>query len=220
MTTVQDPCRQSLSSLFERCLAAQYIDVENSASYALEREGDHLHLLFQWSRGKNDWENNLDFPARPYRDMGKTWYCHRGFLRVWRSVRPYLHDAVHDPSVNCITVTGYSHGAALAALAHEYVWFERPDLRGGGIRGFGFGAPRVYWGLCMDPDLRQRWLDFTVVRNGKDIVTYLPPIILGYRHVGRILQIGHSQDGITDHRPESYKDALHEYESRCCHYFA
>ena len=112
-----------------RCLNAQYEITEESGDYAIQREGDILYLCFQWSNGEEDWKNNFDFPAKPYSDMGVKWYCHRGFLRVWKAIKPYICDAVHDMSVKKIVVIGYSHGAAIATLAHEYVWYEREDLR-------------------------------------------------------------------------------------------
>lgn len=135
-----------------------------------------------------DWKNNLDFPALPYKMDRTVWYAHRGFLRVWKAVEPYLQKAVTDPSVREAVVAGYSHGAALAVFCHEYIWFYRPDLRET-LRGVGFGCPRV---LCGFPgkEVLSRWENFTVVRNLEDAVTYLPPVLLGYRHVGSLLELG------------------------------
>ncbi len=42
----------------------------------------------------------------------------------------------------------------------------------------------------MSKALQERWERFTVVRNLDDLVTHLPPGLLGYRHVGRLLEIG------------------------------
>ena len=77
------------------------------------------------------------------------------------------------------------------------------------------GAHRVI--LCSSGCRRiaHRWANFTVVRCGRDAVTHLPPAILGYRHMGHILQIGERHmPPIESHFPESYTDALAEYESR------
>lgn len=88
-----------LQSYMMRCLTAEYLATDEKGDYAIQREGDTLYLCFQWSNGREDWENNFDFPARPYSDMGIKWYCHRGFLRVWKSIKPFIADAVHDKSV-------------------------------------------------------------------------------------------------------------------------
>jgi hypothetical protein len=108
-----------------------------------------------------------------------------------------------DPEVRAVRIVGYSHGAALAVLCHEYLWFHRPDLRQT-LTGFGYGCPRVLWGIPT-PALQKRWERFTVIRNREDIVTHLPPALFGYFHVGRMLEIGQKGTySATDaHRPES-----------------
>ena len=210
----------TLLDYFNRCWNAKYIHVENAGSYAIEREGDTLYLLFQKSNGLEDWKNNFDFPAEPYTDMEIPWKCHRGFLKVWKSIEPYIEEAVKDTSVKEIVVIGYSHGAAIAMLAHEYVWYHRPDLREKDIVGFGYGAPRCYWGWSIPKELKERWETFYIVRNNNDIVTYVPPVLFGFRHTGTIVPIG---DGsctlrknklkcIDDHRPENYIYSLENLE--------
>lgn len=178
-----------LSELFWRCCHADYRQVEHGADFALEREGSALYIYFQQSRGKEDWDNNLDFPIKPYARMGDgCWYAHRGFLRVWKAVEPYMGSIVADRSIKRAVVVGYSHGAALAVFCHEYIWYHRPDLRRT-LRGVGFGCPRVVWGV-LPKGVQKRWEQFTVVRNIDDIVTHLPPASMGYRHIGKLLEIG------------------------------
>ena len=178
-----------LSELFERCCRADYQQVGHAADFAIEREGNTLYLYFQPSRGCEDWENNLDFPAKPYARMGDgCWFAHRGFLRVWQSAQGALAPVILDPAVRNMVIVGYSHGAALAVFCHEYVWFHRPDLRRK-LKGYGFGCPRVVWGV-LPKEVKERWANFTVVRNVDDVVTHLPPASLGYRHVGKLLEIG------------------------------
>ena len=100
----------------------------------------------------------------------------------------YLAYAIGDPAIEKIVTVGYSHGAALAVLCHEYIWYHRPDLRET-IEGYGFGSPRVIWG-ALTADLQKRWAGFTIIRNLDDLVTHLPPAFLGYVHVGKMLEIG------------------------------
>ena len=209
--------KKKLLKLFNRCLDAEYIHTENSGDYAIEREGNTVYLLFQWSNGDEDWKNNFDFATKPYKDMGIPWKCHRGFLRVWKSIEPYIADTVMDMSVKHFVLVGYSHGSAIATLAHEYVWFNRPDLRPESsgnylsIEGYGFGCPRVFFGH-MQKELRQRWLTFFPIRNLNDIVTHLPPVIFGYRDVSSVMKIGEKGklnkhrklDCVNAHYPDNY----------------
>ncbi len=194
----------TLSTLFETCLTIPYTRVDDHADYAPVREGSTLCLYFECSNGAVDWRHNLDFPARPYRRMGQTaWFAHRGFLRVWQALEPHIAPLVADQTIKRAVLVGYSHGAAVAALCHEYVWYHRPDLRGA-LEGYGFGCPRVFWGLCPQ-EIRTRWASFTVIRNLNDIVTHVPPALLGFSHVGYMLEIGaRGRYGmINAHRPEN-----------------
>lgn len=193
---------------FMQCISETYMTVENDGSFAVKKEGDALFLWFQCSDGLTDWINNFDFPAKPYRHMGDLWFCHRGFLKVWKSIEPYVASHINDPTIKNIEIVGYSHGAAVAALCYEYVKYNRPDVN---VSGFGFGGPRVFWGFAHKRVL-DRFKGFVLVRNSKDIVTHLPPAIFGFRHVGEILKIGRKSRGIIDdHRPESYIESLEEY---------
>lgn len=205
----------------ERCRKAKYIRVENDGDYAIEREGDTVYLLFQWSNDDTDWKNNFDFPTSPYNDMNAKWKCHRGFLRVWKSIKPYIESVVMDYTVNKFIIVGYSHGAAIAAFAHEYVWFNRPDIRDNNLEGYGFGSPRCYWGFVIPKNLKQRWINFYVIRNCDDIVTHVPPAIIGFVHTGNVICIGDKNKYairknklkcIDAHRWPNYRYSLESYE--------
>lgn len=201
-----------ITELYERILNAKYIHIgDQTASYCTQREGDTLYILFEWSNGKTDWLNNFDFPAKPYRDMQNKWFAHRGFLRVWKVIEPYLQTEICDLSVNKIIIGGYSHGAAIAALCHEYCKFNRPDAI---ILGYGYGAPRVVWGFLRKA-VKKRFTGFTVIRNGCDIVTKVPPKIFGFRHIGNMLQIGRDKgyNPVESHYPEAYRKELKELEA-------
>lgn len=194
---------------FNKCLSLgeKYTHVDNDASFYAERDGEILNIYFEWSNGATDWKNNFDFPAKPYRDMENLWFCHRGFLKVWKSIEPYLKDHVANPFIKEINIVGYSHGGAIAQLCYEYVRFHRPDIS---LSGVGFGAPRVFYGFARKA-VRERFRGFKVVRNGKDIVTHLPPVIFGFRHICDVVEIGIKSEGpIDDHRPENYIKSLSE----------
>ena len=193
-----------LTELFEKCLNVNYIRTPESGDYATERIGNTLYIYLEDSNGNEDWKNNIDFPARAYKRMGKTvWHAHWGFLRVWKSIEPFLAEEIADPSIAHIVTVGYSHGAALAVLCHEYIWFHREDLRDH-MEGYGFGCPRVIWGRLTE-DLKTRWRHFTVIRNLNDIVTHVPPAFLGYKHVGDMLTIGKAgkYSPVNAHRSEN-----------------
>lgn len=196
-----------LRNMFLRCLDAEYITVEDSGSFAVEEEGERLYVFFEKSDGAEDWENNFDFLAAKSRRecvrKCEIWYAHGGFLRVWQSILPYVEGILLDLSVREIITVGYSHGAALALLCHEYIWYNRADIRDR-ISGYGFGCPRVIRGRVGRE--RERWQSFYRIKNYDDIVTHLPPSSFGFRHVGREINIGRAglYSRIDAHRAENY----------------
>lgn len=203
-----------LSELFSECLNAVYVHTKSDISYCVRRRGGTLCIFFEASNGVADWHRNLDFPAKAYKRMGKTvWFAHRGFLDAWHELEGLLSERIADTSVKKIIITGYSHGAAIALLCHEYVWFTRPDLRAS-LEGYGFGCPRVIWGTP-GIEVRRRWDNFTVIRNIDDAVTHVPPALFGYTHVGKMLEIGvrGKYSAIDAHRPENIAAELEAYEA-------
>lgn len=189
---------------FYKCLNIAYKTVENEGDYALIKQKNKLTIYFEWSDGDIDWKNNFSFWAKPYKDMKHTWYCHRGFLKVWKSIEPYIQSDILNPEINEIEIIGYSHGAAIAQLCYEYVKFHRPDIK---VEGVGFGAPRVFWGFAKKK-IKERFKDFLIVRNGGDIVTHVPPCLFGFRHLGKVVKVGSKIGPIKDHYASNYLIAL------------
>ncbi len=189
-------------SKMKDCLAAEYIHTEQGGDFALRREGDTLKIFFEWSDGREDWKNNLKFfavPKKPYKNMSRSWFCHRGFLKVWRAIEPYIAREIEDVTLRKIEITGYSHGAAIALLCYEYCRYHRQDAS---VTGTGFGCPRVVWGL-LPKSVKERFDGFRAVRCGNDIVTHLPPCLLGYRHPAPLVKIGQTNP-VEDHKSTSY----------------
>lgn len=180
----------TILEMFKKCAwGCDYVHTEvERGSYFVEKKRNTLYLYLQGSKGDVDWRNNFDFGAEPYKDMPIRWKAHRGFVRVWKEIEPAVKESIMDPTVKKINIIGYSHGAALAVLAHEYAWFNRPDIRDH-IFGYGFEAPRVFRGKKVPDELAARWENFYIFRNGKDLVTRVPPRIFGYKHVGTLVQL-------------------------------
>ena len=201
---------EKLSTIFSKIRKTTYTHLEQeTASYWYSKDGNTLTIYFEWSNGKTDWKNNLDFPAKAYRNMSNKWYAHRGFLKVWKVIEPDLMGAITDPDIKVINIAGYSHGAAIALLCHEYCLFHRSDCE---VVGVGFGCPRVIWGFLRKP-VKKRFEGFVVVRNKRDIVTHVPPAIFGYRHPGDMLKLndGVYCNSIDAHRATEYTKALNKY---------
>lgn len=211
-----------LNKLFKRCTEIHYIHLEeNCADFAYEIIDGVLYLYFQSSNCDHDWKNNFSFWVKPYKDMETSWYCHSGFLRVWKTIEPYIQgvfDGFYKKEVavspfDSVVIVGYSHGAAIASICHEWVWFHYPEVRDK-MFGVGFGCPRVYWNWfwIFKKELRERWENFFPVQNSRDIVAHLPPVLFGFRHVNKVIKIKFDSYGpIKSHYPENYQLASDKF---------
>lgn len=134
----------------------------------------------------------LVLPAEPYKHMFDTWRVHGGFLEVWKDMRDDIEAYVAEilenhPEIKKIKCVGYSHGAAISVLATEdmeYLYGKSYE-----VSGYGFGTPRVLWGIVPE-EVKYRLRNFTAVRNIPDIVTHVPPMIFGFRNAGTLIKVG------------------------------
>lgn len=218
-----------LSELFKNCYSGiSYEQVGDGVNYAFVEDKERLYIYFQGSSQISDWVRNFLFKRRPYKDMEVPYKVHRGFLAAWKEVKDIIIAKItekdNDNSYKWkeIIIVGYSHGGSLAALCHECTWFYREDLRDSGIYGYAFEAPKMYGGFKVKKELKNRWNHFFIFRTNHDIVTYCPPWIFGYCHVGTIIKIqGDTKlvnnklpKCIKSHFPEVVYDALVNFENK------
>lgn len=188
--------------LFASHLARPWTTAGDDVQYCLAREGATVRLDFQGSASRRDWWNNFDFATTPYKDQPQPWKAHRGFVRMWKSVRDRVMaelKAITMPG-DTILVVGYSQGAALGTLAYEDIRWQMPDIH---VEARLFGSPRVLW---MPSEMIQMRFP-TLYRHSArgDIVTMVPPSWIGYSHVGHESPCGPKRwPTIKAHYPEYY----------------
>jgi hypothetical protein len=195
--------------LFQKTLRGPWKTAGHDTQYRIETTGSTLYLIFMGSRGISkgfsDWVANFDFwPwfVKPYKRMTKPWLAHRGFVKRWKACADVvIADTLSHLADKELVILGYSHGAAIALLAHE--WFA---YHGYEPRGYGFGSPRVLWfpgGM-----IKRRLSEFFPVRNKGDIVTHVPFAPLGFMH-NQLVNIGKPRMiGIRPHTPGEYSISL------------
>jgi hypothetical protein len=163
-----------------------------------------LYIYFEPSDGNVDWRVNFAYWRKPYKDMVVGYRVHGGFLESWKLIDDAIGAKIRELDEECeitedgcwnwkwqkVVIVGYSHGGALAALCHEFVWYNRVDLRDGALVGISFDGPRIFAGLWVPAALRERWAHFHVIRNQDDLITHLPPVIFFFRHVGNLVKVG------------------------------
>lgn len=186
---------------FDKVTHGPWTTCGDDVQYRVEKSGAFGRLFFQCSKSAEDWRNNFAFPAEPYKRSGYTWYVHGGFLKAWKSCRDEIAEAVKD--FDEIEIVGYSHGAALAIMAHEDYWFTHDGAR---PRTITFGSPRTIW---LSSNVRGRFDGVTNVIVRGDPVAMLPPGWLGYHHAGVGKMVGPwSLPSFAKHEPSAYRRYL------------
>lgn len=153
-------------------------------------------IAFYGSNSKEDWRANFSFWKRPYKDMDVTFFVHAGFLKRWKEARDVIMSRIEELNPEFITITGHSHGGAIALLCMEDCWFrfikkregEESCLKGR-IECITFGAPRTL-GLFNYKKIKERWNNTIEYFNGSDIITCIPPKYFLYRHPVKRTHIG------------------------------
>ena len=172
----------TIKQLFHKCAyEIDYDTIGDSVNYKFieQDNGETLYIFFQGSNSITDWVENFFFTKRLY----KEFKVHRGFYRAYSQVRDTMLNMIYYHDYKKIIIVGYSHGGALSQLAHEDIVYHFPNIS---VYTFAFESPRC---LKVKKKYRERWKNLTVIRNGSDIVTHMPPKIFGFTDLGTMLKI-------------------------------
>ncbi|NLO49060.1 MAG: lipase family protein [Clostridiales bacterium] len=155
----------------------------------LRRQAGTICISFRGSNSAEDWKTNLRFWKKtiPYGNTRSKIRVHSGFLYAYKN--PLVRESIHgkmSEDIKRILITGHSQGAALAVLCAVDLEYNFPEKD---IEVILFGCPRVGNGAFVR-SYNKRVCKTVRVENGNDIVTKVPPKLLGYCHVGAKLHIG------------------------------
>jgi len=193
------------TELFNLCMNCPWKQAGNKTTYKIAVDDSSVYLCFEGSNGDEDWKTNFRFWVKPYKRQAIEWYAHAGFVKAWKLSRDQILDDVRTALIGnskSLVVTGFSHGAAIALLAHEdltYVGLSPETVT--------FGSPRVLW-LPSHALIEKRFKKFSSVMTNGDLVTHIPFALFGYRHVNS-QRIGKpSFLSVKQHYPEAYLSSL------------
>jgi len=152
------------------------------------KNGSKLYVYFDGTEPKaKAWLMNFMFLKKPYKNMEEVWFVHSGFLARWEGVKEEFKKLITD-EVKEIFIEGLSQGGAVAVLAHEFVWFRFPRLREN-LKTFIYGSPRCL-GFFGFKRIKERFERLARFEHVSDPVCHVPPVILGYTHVGKRFTFG------------------------------
>jgi len=176
----------TLVELYNRACDSGANTAGKNTQYTISSDEQNVYLSIQGSCDDDDWSFNFDFAVKPYKRMAVRWFAHRGFVTAWKLAREQIMaelEPVIRGSGKRLVILGYSHGAALAVVAHEDFKFNgyKPETH-------AFGCPRVLW--MPSKKIRERFSGVTLYQSRGDLVTHVPFVIMGFRHVGKVLKFG------------------------------
>lgn len=181
-----------------------------STQALLATETDQAFLAFRGTESTNprDWTTDAKFIPAPG-VFGAP--VHSGFRDALDDVWPDIITAIAGLSVP-VVVTGHSLGAALATLAAA-----RLDDAGHDVAGvYTFGQPRTGQGAFRSAyGERLGPVTFRFI-NHIDLVTRVPLLIQGYRHVGSRMYFDHNGRFHVDANP--WMVAMDDVRFRLAHF--
>ncbi len=171
-------------------LTIESLQVDVYCTY--NQEEDRLYVYYEQSIEGMDWILNIFAWSSDLKLSQGSIKVHNGFKTVSMVTLPHIELLLLKYNCANITITGYSHGGAPAAISHIYLKDKFPNLN---IDTCIFGAARFLIKDEKNPEYR-RVLELTSdiirVQYGEDIVTHLPCLLSNYTDCGILYKVGHS----------------------------
>lgn len=182
-------------------------DPKTDVQCYLRKKNGCLTITFRGSNSCQDWKTNLTFRRKviPYGNNESKIRVHTGFLEAYKStaVRNNIHSVISN-DIYQVKISGHSQGAALAILCAVDLEYNYPEID---YEVILFGAPRV-GNRAFQKSYDKRVFKTLRIENGNDIVTKIPFVFMGYRHVGIEIHIGTPKiPGVfsfKSHYPQAY----------------
>jgi len=194
-------------------------DTQVAVLYDAEEEA--VFVVFRGSDSSLDWITNVKFRQKiyPYGEGNRAVRFHRGFMDAYFAVREQLQEVIRPLSCRHIIVTGHSLGGALATIAALDLQYNITSQSGQEIAVYTYGAPRVGNRALVD-SFRSRVPQSYRFVYGRDLITHLPRVWMGYAHVPQEIPLGSLalrwnifSRGVKDHAIANYITALAEKQT-------
>jgi triacylglycerol lipase len=153
----------------------KFFDRGGSQAYWFQSEHDSV-VVFRGTEADdwNDIKADADAVAALAETVGKV---HRGFKREVDTIWPLIEKEL-ESNTKPLWFCGHSLGGALATICTGRCVLSYLKMEPAGL--YTYGSPRVGCRKYVNhvPMRHYRWV------NNNDIVTRVPPVLLGYRHSG------------------------------------
>jgi predicted lipase len=175
-------------------------------------ENGTLFIGFRGSESLENWEYDfmIDKKKVPF-DRDPSMYkdrLHDGFLKAYMAVRSIVFQQVMNSGFKKIIVTGHSLGAAIATICVLDVQYNFRDCD---VKLYCSGVPRV-GNKQYIKGFNKYVKEAYCIRQGRDLISYLPPNLLGFFQVRKYMHVGPHKlfPSLKDHYPLRYWTAMNK----------
>lgn len=173
--------------VFEMIKHAEFTTSGDSVDWTVIVDGRRriVFLVFEESSGKRDWQNNLNFPVKVYRNQESCLKASRGWGNAWKScndevMAKFITTIAENPGFQPV-ICGWSYGGAMSVLAAED-FFYRTKMRASVIT---FGAPKPLWGKKSYEYVMSCVSCVSQYAHVNDCVPLMPPLP-GYKMLNKV----------------------------------
>lgn len=164
------------------------------------KKGNTLYIAFQGTNGIIDFYRDIQMLKKDAIDTSGS-RIHHGFWTQYLKSQQTILDLIEREQPSKVIFTGHSLGAALATIHQYMIPYEIAT------HGIFIGSPRVgNKNFCCD--FARKNLPCELYTNGRDMVTDLPCVEMGYAHVTKPIWINGGNcffRPILDHSPKYYQ---------------
>jgi len=216
----------ALDRIFHSIYNKEIYDPEYDVNATVSKIGDTVYVSFRptiGELGSKNWKTNFDFlfgSFNVYSNRKKNGKCkvynrdftinvHSGFRDAFLTLAHKIRKKLNFFEYSNVVFVGHSLGGAMATLA--YFWFDIPNSK-----VITTGCPR-FLGFISSIRIPKRFKKHIYrMVNDWDIMTKLPPFWLGFRHIGKVIQLGNPWDifssfkswGKNSHTQHAYRRNL------------
>ena len=182
-------CQKVYSDSYLRSCEEFVENKDTDCQVSITRDSSRVFVVFRGSDSFKDWKMNFKSSLVSY-PSGSDRKVHAGFLVQWLSVKAELLSKIEkilkrDRYMDEVIFCGHSAGVVCCLAAEEFTKVNKNPKRN--VEVVTFGSPRV----CNQAykDYFEQKLKCTRLVLDRDIVARLPLRAMGYRHIGRAMQM-------------------------------
>ncbi len=191
--------KKRVSAYIEIDRSAVFHDDDSDSAGFIVANDDVVVVTFRGTKTVANMLTDLNAQKQPFSFGEVGGQVHAGFMSAGESVFAMIKNKIGalQDSEQPILFTGHSLGAALATIA-----VARRLVPPGQVFGlYTFGSPRVgdaTFARSFDRSFNNRTYRFS---NYRDPVTGVPPEMIGFQHVGRLVYF--DDEGVLQHAPSN-----------------